>query len=165
MSPHVSIRSPLRRPAAAAVGALLVLTLGACSGTTSTGGSGGTDGSGGVGATDNQPVATSGLGLGGGSVAGVSVAGTSLKKSGAGIAVFATVTGVHPDRLVGMTSNYTTPATLLKPVAVSPGTPTRIDATTAVLQPNGPIDDGATVAVTFTFATAGIVQVYGTYRD
>ena len=91
--------------------------------------------------------------------------GTSLRKNGPGIGVLAVVTSDHPDRLVSIASNYTQTAVLPQPLPVTPGTPTTIDPTTAVLQKLGPIDDGATVAVTFTFATAGPVQVYATYRS
>lgn len=149
-------RNPMCRPVASLLGAVLIVTLGACSQST--------NGSGGVGATDNQPVATSGLRLGGSSVAGVTVSGTSLVKSGSGIAVLATISSTHPDRLLSISSNYTVPAALPQPLAVEPGAAVTIGPTTVVLRPNGPIDDGATVAVSFTFATAGVVQVYGTYR-
>lgn len=139
----------------------LVLTLGlfGCSGTTTGNGADNP-----LGASSNEPGTGAVPNLGSGTVAGVTVSGASLRKNGSGIAVLAGVTSDHPDRLVRITSNYTEPFTLPKPLAVLKGTTTAIDPTTAVLRPAGPIDDGATVAVSFTFATAGVVQVYASYH-
>jgi hypothetical protein len=147
-----------RTTSVALTGLVLLLGLSACSGTSTS------NQDNPLGATSNQPAAGSAPQLGSSTVAGVTVSATSLRKSGSGIAVLASVTSDHPDRLVRIGSNYTAPVTLTKPLAVLKGTTTTIDSTTAVLQPSGPIDDGATVAVSFTFATAGLVQVYATYR-
>jgi hypothetical protein len=103
-------------------------------------------------------------GLGSATIGGITVTGASLQKSGPGIGVVAVVNTTRPDRLVSIASNYTQTAVLPQPVPVMPGTPTTIDPTTAVLQKLGTIDDGATVSITFTFATAGPVQVFATYR-
>lgn len=148
-----------RTSSVALAGLVLALGLCGCSGTTTGNGNDNP-----LGASSNEPGSGSVPHLGTSTVAGVTVAGASLRKSGPGIAVLATVTSDHPDRLVSISSNYTEPATLPKPMAVLPGTTTTIDPTTAILRPSGPIDDGATVAVSFTFATAGSVQVYATYH-
>src|SRR4051812_24788126 len=129
----------------------------ACGGTT-----GGEQGP--VDVTGNQPVAGGGLHLGSGSSAGVTITDASLHASGSGVVVVASVSADHPDQLVSIVSNYTARAILPKPLPVSPGRPTAIDSTTAVLQPVGPIDDGATVAVSFDFRHAGMVAVYATYH-
>jgi hypothetical protein len=102
-------------------------------------------------------------GLGSATTGGITATAASLQKNGPGIGVVAVVNTARPDRLVSIASNYTQTAVLPQPVPVMPGTPTTIDPTTAVLQKLGPIDDGATV--TFTFATAGPVQVFATYRS
>jgi hypothetical protein len=144
--------------ASVALGALaLTVSLGDC------GGTGATDQNP-LGASSNQPAVGPVPQLGTNTVRGVTVSSANLRKSGSNIAVLAGVTSTHPDRLVRISSNYTDPLTLRQPIAVLPGTTTAIDPTTAVLRPSGPIDDGATVAVSFTFATAGVVQVYATYR-
>ena len=160
---HFVSRSPVARSRVlvALAAATVAVGLSACSGT-STGGAGNQNP---VGASTNQPVPGSVPQLGTTTVAGVTVGGTTLRKDGSGIAVLATVTSDHPDRLVSITSNYTTPTTLPQPLAVLQGATTTIDQTTALLQPAGPIDNGATVEVSFRFATAGIVQVYATYHS
>jgi hypothetical protein len=147
-----------RSLAAAALLAAALLTT-ACSGTT-----GGEEGP--VQVSSATPAGNAPApGLGSATAGGVTVTAATLQKSGPGIGVVAVVNATHPDRLVSIASNYTQTAVLPQPVPVTPGAPTTIDPTTAVLQKLGTIDDGATVSVTFTFATAGPVQVFATYRS
>ena len=151
-------RSLPRATAAAVLGVSILLSAAACSGTT-----GGEEGP--VQVSSASPAGDAPVpGLGSATVSGITISAVSLRRSGPGIAVIAAVMSTHPDQLISIGSNYTQTAVLPAPLRVSPAAPTTIDQTTAVLRPAGPIDDGATVSVTFTFATAGAVQVFGTYR-
>jgi hypothetical protein len=153
--------STIRTGAARAVAALalvaVALTVSGCSGA-----AGGEQGP--VQASSNEPADGAAAGLGSGRAGGVSVAGVTLTRSGPGIVVLAQVTATTADELVSLGSNYTQTSVLPKPLPVVPGRPTTIDATTAVLQPLGTINDGATVSVLLSFRIAGSVQVFGTYK-
>jgi hypothetical protein len=146
-----------RSLAAAALLATALLTT-ACSGTTA-----GEEGP--VQVSSASPAAGAPVpGLGSAAAGGITLSAVSLRRSGSGIAVIGAVTSTHPDRLISIASNYTETAVLPAPVPVTPAAPTTIDPATVVLRPSGPIDDGATVSVILTFATAGTVQVFATYQ-
>lgn len=159
---EVMIRTtPAARATARAAAALALIavafTVSGCAGTT-----GGEEGP--VQVSSAEPADGSAPGLGSATAGGITVSGAALKGTGPGIAVLAQVTAAGADELVSLGSNYTRTTVLPRPLPVGPGTPTTVDATTAVLQPAGPIDDGATVSVVFTFRTAGPIQVFGTYK-
>ncbi len=149
-----SVRLPVRL-LVAAVAALALLS--GCAGTT-----GGEQGP--VQVSSGEPVAGNVPGLGSAAVGGVTVTGLGLHGPARAITLSGQVTSARADRLVAVVSNYTQPANLPQPLAVPAGAPVVLDAATVQLRPNGPIDDGATVAVTLTFATAGPVQVFATYK-
>jgi hypothetical protein len=150
-------RSPSRAAAAAVLGLATLLSVTACSGTT-----GGEQGP--VEVSSATPASGPVPGVGSATAGGITLSAVGLQRSGSGIAVIASITSTHPDRLVSIGSNYTQTDVLPQPIPVTATAPTTIDPATTVLRPLGTIDDGATVSVTFTFATAGPVQAFGTYH-
>src|SRR4051812_34363264 len=135
---------------------VLGLSLSSCAGT-----SGGEQGP--VDVSSATPASGSAPGLGSATVGPISVSDVAMHGTGSALFVTGTVRTTTSDALASIGSNYTATSVLRRLVAIPANTPFPIDSGTTTLRPNGPIDPGATVAVTFTFQRVGAVQVFATY--
>jgi hypothetical protein len=142
---------------AAVAAAACALSTSACAGTT-----GGEEGP--VEVSSEQPASGAVPALGSATVGPVTTSGVTLQGSGTHVAVLGQITSTTADQLVSVASNLTETTVLPQPLDVRPGKALALDPAGILLRPVGGLDDGATVAVTFTFRTVGPVQVFATYK-
>lgn len=142
-------------------GALLFLAGGSLAGCA--GSSGGEEGP--VQVSSATPASGSAPQIGTATAGPVTVSNVALHGGPATLAVTGSVTdsGPQPDQLTSVASNYTSASVLPTPLTVAPGRPLTLAPGSVTLRTTGRIDPGATVAVTFTFRSAGSTQVFATY--
>jgi hypothetical protein len=105
--------------------------------------------------------------LGQGSAGGISITAATIVRTGTKLAVTAQLHNeqTKPDELTQVGSNVGPTLALAAPVHIPAGGTVSIDGTTAVLEQTGRLEPGGTVALSFQFNDAGVIQVFSSFRD